>query len=273
MSKQILEQEFAPYRVAIALLEVSRQAKRPVSEFNLIKVAKDDGEDPKVLQGLAKAFGSFFSDKIDDVGNFITDPFRSPQERAAKASIRVVKYLQNELDIKIHSIPPKYLRLIMEGIAYDCEDESIQSKWEKLLARCMAGEYIRYEFLEIVSKLNPVDARILDLTYKKTGLLMDEVLKYAKIKDRPIELSISLEKISKNLKLCEITGNMIVVEMGDSNTTKNMFRDYSSIKSCTITSPFKKGDDPIYVQLSFSYLGYGFMECVTRGISKENNVQ
>ena len=264
-----LENEFALYRITLGLFEQYRKSKLSVSEFNLVKIAKDKGESGETIEGLEKAFGGFFQKPKESASERLAEIWLSPQEKAARQAVRIVKYIKDELGLEIHQIPPKLMPQIMEGIAYGYEDDSIQSKWQKLLELSMAGKDIRAEYARILDELDPVDARILDYLYAHQECNINNLLKYVELSKGSIELEVSFSKISDDLHLCAITNNDLgSYKKGDLEKIRSVLTRTGQIsKRCMIdTNETKSGVNggKVYITVHFSALGGGFMNCVTK---------
>lgn len=189
-------------------------------------------------------------------------------ERRFRASVRAVKLVQEELGLEIYQISNNLLQPIMEGIGSGYTDESIQSKWQKLLELSMAGKDIRAEYTRILEKLDPVDAKILDYLYANQECDINDFLENIGLSRSSIELEVSLSKIAEDLHLCMINNNSSgSTRKGDLEKARNVFNKPGQIsKRCIIdTHETKQGVNggKIYITVYFSALGAGFMNCVT----------
>lgn len=57
MSNQTLEQEFTSYKIALGFVEQFRYLIKPV-DFNITIFGEKRDEDPKVIEGMQKAFSA-----------------------------------------------------------------------------------------------------------------------------------------------------------------------------------------------------------------------
>ena len=147
-------------------LEQFRATSSPMPDLNIFKLGNsDENNDIKAINGVKKAFKTLSNDTVRDIGNFVTEPFRSKEEKAFKSAIRCAKYVQEHLGHEIHEIPSHLTKPIFEGLSYGNEDIQIQEKFECLLMRTMSGEEIRKRYIAYVDSLELLDAKILDLIY------------------------------------------------------------------------------------------------------------
>ena len=185
-TRKEMARDFKPYRIVMEALEQFRFISSPMPDFNLLKIGNpDENSEIKAIDGVKKAFKTLGSDKVRDIGNFVTEPFRSKEEKAFKAAIRCAKYVQEHLGKEVHEIPSHLIKPIFEGLSYGNEDRQIQEKFEYLLARTMSGEEIRKRYITYVDSLEPLDAKILDLIYTWYEFNIDDRGPIELLEDQP----------------------------------------------------------------------------------------
>ena len=168
----------------------------------------------------------------------------------------------------VNQVAPKLLYPILEEIGKGYQDETMQVMLQRLFALCIAGQGIRYEYLTVVQSLDPIDARVLNFLYSQKEAKLAEILDYAKISNSEIELNVSLNKISEDLKLCSVVSNHNSNAVkGNPHDSSDVFGIGGYIKYCMInTGEERRKDKPLIVTVAFSPLGVGFMECVTKDL-------
>ena len=156
-----------------------------------------------------------------------------------------------------HQVGPALLQPILKGIGEGPFDKTIQDKWKKLLTSCIEGKNIRVEYLQIMSQLDAIDARFLDISYRSEELILDELTKELEVTDS-VELDISVKKLADELGL-------LFIESSGSNKRYGIIEDTQFILSaskthiCRVEREAGRGD----INLEFTRLGNAFMKCVT----------
>lgn len=86
-------------------------------------------------------------------------------KRTAKAMEEIYGRLNNA-GIEPNKVPTKTLIPILKNISLE-EDETLSEKWSKLLESSIKGTFIHPSYIDILEKISPNDAKVLDIIFKQ----------------------------------------------------------------------------------------------------------
>jgi hypothetical protein len=90
-------------------------------------------------------------------------------KRTAKAMEEIYERL-NHAGIEPKKVPiKKTLIPILENISIE-EDETLSEKWSKLLESSIKGAFIHPSYIDILEKISPNDANVLDIIFKQSEI-------------------------------------------------------------------------------------------------------
>lgn len=89
-------------------------------------------------------------------------------KRTAKAMEEIYERL-NHAGIEPKKVPIKTLIPILENISIE-EDETLSDKWSKLLESSIKGTFIHPSYIDILEKISPNDAKVLDIIFKQSEI-------------------------------------------------------------------------------------------------------
>jgi hypothetical protein len=146
-------------------------------------------------------------------------------KRTAKAMEEIYERL-NHAGIEPKKVPIKTLIPILENISIE-EDETLSDKWSKLLESSIQGTFIHPSYIDILEKISPNDAKVLDIIFKQSEIksikdfsinrLISEVnIKAEMSKEDLIEsLEILLNKSLINIDGVSKMPNLSLIDLND----------------------------------------------------------
>ncbi|MBW4429009.1 MAG: DUF4393 domain-containing protein [Nostoc desertorum CM1-VF14] len=146
-------------------------------------------------------------------------------KRTAKAMEEIYERL-NHAGIEPKKVPIKTLIPILENISIE-EDETLSDKWSKLLESSIKGTFIHPSYIDILEKISPNDAKVLDIIFKQSEIksikdfsinrLISEVnIKAEMSKEDLIEsLEILLNKSLINIDGVSKMPNLSLIDLND----------------------------------------------------------
>lgn len=134
------------------------------------EVAKTTSEAIKATKALGVYVANLVKEPVDTIVGILTDKLKYIRwERQLRLLDRVKeKVKQRNLEGKLVPIPPKLALPIIENATLE-EDDYLQDLWANLLIEAgnpQSKERIRTAFIEIIKQLEPIDAKILEESYK-----------------------------------------------------------------------------------------------------------
>lgn len=115
-------------------------------------------------------------------------------KRTAKAMEEIYERL-NHAGIEPKKVPIKTLIPILENISLE-EDETLSEKWSKLLESSIRGTFIHPSYIDILEKISPNDAKVLDIIFKEYEM---ELAKKKSINQLTSEVNIKAEMSKEDL--------------------------------------------------------------------------
>lgn len=115
-------------------------------------------------------------------------------KRTAKAMEEIYERL-NHAGIEPKKVPIKTLIPILENISIE-EDETLSDKWSKLLESSIKGTFIHPSYIDILEKISPNDAKVLDIIFKQSEI---KSIKYFSINRLISEVNIKAEMSKEDL--------------------------------------------------------------------------
>ncbi|WP_375503484.1 Abi-alpha family protein [uncultured Nostoc sp.] len=146
-------------------------------------------------------------------------------KRTAKAMKEIYERL-NHAGIEPKKVPIKTLIPILENISIE-EDETLSEKWSNLLESSIKGTFIHPSYIDLLEKISPNDAKVLDIIFKQSEIksikdfsinrLISEVnIKAEMSKEDLIEsLEILLNKSLINIDGVSKMPNLSLIDLND----------------------------------------------------------
>ena len=170
-----LEKEFALYATLwrwVNLIDTLKDGKRSsIAKMNeIVSTTLGAG-----LLLLAKGeFYKFFSKVIGEPADALAEAIKNEfkcftTKRSVMTLLKIIESCK-EKEIEIKSIKAKNLIPLLESLSYSLEDDdeedSIQEKWKNLLTAAIVSDEYEIDCLDILKKLKPIHAKILDLLFE-----------------------------------------------------------------------------------------------------------
>ncbi|MBD2730471.1 DUF4393 domain-containing protein [Nostoc sp. FACHB-892] len=139
-------------------------------------------------------------------------------KRTAKALEEIYEKLNNA-GVEPKKVPTKTLIPILENISLE-EDEILSEKWSKLLESSIKGIFIHPSYIDILEKISPNDAKVLDIIFKEVEIKLIKDFSITRlISEVNIKAEMSKEDLIESL---EILLNKSLINIGGVSKMPNL---------------------------------------------------